>query len=198
MGTQCKNSVIYILMNKPSGYVCSSVSDSHKTVYELLPQELQDLLKAKRGARLHTVGRLDCDTTGLLLLTTDGYFSDRITRQENNIEKCYQVELKNKVSEEEKIKISKLFLQGLTLPAQKKAPEQNISDAQVTFTGDRQALVTIKQGLFHQVKRMFLAVGNEVLSLKRKSIGPLMLPEDLQEGQWRYLSDSETESLKLN
>ena len=71
---------IYLIMNKPAGYVCSAVSDSHKTVYELLPQEMRELVsKPKRGHRLHTVGRLDCDTSGLLFLTTDGHFSHRLT-----------------------------------------------------------------------------------------------------------------------
>ena len=70
----------YLIMNKPCGYVCSAASDSHKTVYELLSIELQELVKGvPRGCRLHTVGRLDCDTSGLLLLTNDGKFSNRIT-----------------------------------------------------------------------------------------------------------------------
>ena len=73
---------IYIMMNKPAGYVCSAVSDSHHTVYELLPPDLQELVtKPTRGHRLHTVGRLDCDTSGLLLLTNDGFFSHSLTAQ---------------------------------------------------------------------------------------------------------------------
>ena len=71
---------IYLVMNKPAGFVCSAVSDSHKTVYDLLSPELKELVSgAPRGSRLHTVGRLDCDTSGLLLLTNDGKFSHEIT-----------------------------------------------------------------------------------------------------------------------
>lgn len=93
---------LYIIMNKPEGYVCSAVSDSHKTVYELLPPELQKLVQnAKRGERLHTVGRLDCNTSGLLLFTNDGFFSHKISSPENHINKIYEVELKNSVSENE-------------------------------------------------------------------------------------------------
>ena len=80
------NDKIYLLMNKPCGYVCSAVSDSHKTVYQLLTPELQNLVRnAKRGERLHTVGRLDCDTSGLLLLTTDGFYSHSLTAPEMNV-----------------------------------------------------------------------------------------------------------------
>ena len=86
------NENLYLVMNKPAGYVCSAVSDSHKTVYEILPQEMRELVsKPKRGHRLHTVGRLDCDTSGLLFLTTDGHFSHRLTSPENKIEKTYIV-----------------------------------------------------------------------------------------------------------
>ena len=76
MKAETASKKIYLIMNKPCGYVCSAASDSHKTVYELLTPELQELVQgAKRGHRLHTIGRLDADTSGLLLLTTDGYFS---------------------------------------------------------------------------------------------------------------------------
>ena len=89
---------IYLMMNKPCGYVCSAVSDSHKTIYELLPQELQTLVQnAKRGHRLHTVGRLDCNTSGLILITNDGSFSNTLTRPQNNITKTYEVTLETPV-----------------------------------------------------------------------------------------------------
>ena len=89
---------IYLVMNKPSGYVCSSVSDSHKTVYSLLPLEYEELLFAKRGERIHTVGRLDCDTSGLLIFTTDGEFSNLLTRPESHVSKTYLVTLRDSVS----------------------------------------------------------------------------------------------------
>ena len=89
---------IYLVMNKPSGYVCSAVSDSHKTVYSLLPLEYEELLFAKRGERIHTVGRLDCDTSGLLIITNDGEFSNLLTRPESHVSKTYLVTLRDSVS----------------------------------------------------------------------------------------------------
>ena len=91
-------------MNKPCGYVCSAVSDSHKTVYELLPPELNSLVQgAKRGSRLHTIGRLDADTSGLLLFTTDGYFSHRIAANPE-ISKTYCATLVKPVEEKQQKK----------------------------------------------------------------------------------------------
>ena len=121
---------IYLMMNKPKGYVCSAASDSHKTVYELLPQELQDLVKnAKRGHRLHTIGRLDADTTGLLFLTTDGMFSHRIAASgvpepveghNSSIPKTYRATLEHEVSPDQQAQYITRAAQGLILPAEKK------------------------------------------------------------------------------
>jgi len=175
-------------MNKPAGCVCSSVSDSHQTVYELLPQEYQELLHAKRGQRLHTVGRLDADTTGLLLLTTDGQFSNHITRHEHNIAKTYQVTLQNEVSPEQQKLYIDLFFRGLSLPAEKKAPEQFVSGGILIFQSPTNCTLTITQGLFHQVKRMFLAAGNQVTALHRIQIGDFTLDRGLSPGQWKLHS----------
>lgn len=178
-------------MNKPSGYVCSSVSDSHKTVYDLLPLELQNLLHAKRGEKLHTVGRLDCDTTGLLIFTTDGFFSNFITRNENKIPKTYSVILKNPVSDKMKTEYENLFKSGIILPAEKKSPEEFIDNAIIKFSTQTECFVTITQGKFHQIKRMFLAVKNEVLELKRIKIGNFALEEDMTFGSYRFLTKEE-------
>ena len=89
------NGKIYILMNKPAGFVCTAASDSHKTVFELLPDEIRLLQKEKRGQRLHTVGRLDCDTSGLLLITNDGNFSHKMTNPDFCVEKKYEAVIKN-------------------------------------------------------------------------------------------------------
>ena len=105
-------------MNKPAGYVCSAASDSHKTVYELLEAGLQELVRgAPRGSRLHTVGRLDCDTSGLLLITNDGKFSNGITG--GGINKTYRALLKNPVAPENQESYIKLAAAGLTLPPEK-------------------------------------------------------------------------------
>ena len=191
---------IYLMMNKPKGYVCSAASDSHKTVYQLLPPELQDLVKkAKRGHRLHTIGRLDADTTGLLLLTTDGYFSHRVAvagipnpvegPQKNAfITKTYLATLKNPVSPELQKEYISRAAAGLILPAEKKAPEQKAAPAQIKFLAPDQAQITVTEGKFHEVRRIFLALGNEVSELKRTAIGNLTLPEDLEEGRFRFFS----------
>lgn len=180
-------------MNKPCGYVCSAVSDSHKTVYSLLPEEFQKLLFAKRGHRLHTVGRLDCETSGLLLLTTDGDFSHKLTAPDMKVEKKYLVTLKNPVPENHNENLDNSWIQEdyreyfskpHLLPAEKKAPEQMADGAKVEFINKNQCYVTIKQGKFHQVRRMFLSVENEVIALHRLSVGEYILPDSLSFGDF--------------
>lgn len=179
---------IYIAMNKPAGVVCSAVSDSHKTVYELLPDDLQKLLFEKRGNRLHTVGRLDCETTGLLLITNDGEWSNYLTRPENKIKKTYMAKLKFPVSKEEQARYIELFKEGPVLPAEKKAPEQKSNGAELTFADDTTAFVTVTEGKFHEVRRLFRAVGNEVLELERKVFDCFDLEKlDLKIGEWKYI-----------
>ena len=178
---------IYLIMNKPAGYVCSAVSDSHKTVYELLPPEMRELVtKPKRGHRLHTVGRLDCETSGLLFLTTDGYFSHKLTAPENKIEKTYIVRLKNpgNLSYIEKAE------KGLILPPEKKAPQQLSQPAYLTPLDPRFLLwqVKITEGKFHQVRRIFMALQNEVEQLKRTKIGHFELPSELNEGDFMEIN----------
>ena len=180
-------------MNKPRGYVCSAVSDSHKTVYELLSEDLQKMVQGeKRGNRLHSVGRLDCDTSGLLLLTNDGYFSDYMTRSANQIEKVYEVELRDYVSTEMQIKYENELKKGISLPPEKKSLEQKALPANVKFIFEndnlcsKKCLITVHEGLFHLVRRMFLALGNKVESLKRISMGKYNLPSDLMEGSYLF------------
>ena len=176
---------IYLLMNKPCGVVCSAVSDSHKTIYELLPKDLQHLVQnAKRGERLHTVGRLDCDTTGLILLTNDGDFSHYLTDPKNKIEKTYKVTLEFPVPQDAQKEQVLLFQNGLLLPAQKKSPEQMSAPARLVFNSPTQALVTVTEGKFHEVRRLFLAVSNRLQSLTRLSFGPYTLPPDLSPGHY--------------
>ncbi len=191
---------IYLMMNKPAGYVCSAASDSHKTVYELLPPELQDLVKnAKRGHRLHTIGRLDAETTGLLLLTTDGMFSHRIAApvvpelvegpsKNHTISKIYLVTLKFEVSPAQQTQYITRAAQGLTLPPEKKAPEQQAAPSSIKFLSNTIAQITVTEGKFHEVRRIFLALENEVTELKRIAIGPLVLPDSLKPGEYKSFS----------
>lgn len=177
------NDKIYLLMNKPCGYVCSAVSDSHKTVYQLLTPELQNLVRnAKRGERLHTVGRLDCDTSGLLLLTTDGYYSHSLTAPEMNVQKTYRVRLKSPGKKQ----YIALARHGLILPSEKKSPELQSAPAEIRFTDETlfQCEIKITEGKFHQVRRIFKALGNEVVKLERTAIGALTLPSWLAAGDY--------------
>lgn len=186
---------IYLVMNKPAGYVCSAVSDSHKTVYSLLPEEMQELLSAKRGEKIHTVGRLDCETSGLLIFTTDGEFSNQLTRPENHVEKTYIATLHTPALGPEQADYRQKFSEGVILPAEKKAPQQNSDPAQIDFLDEVTARVTISEGKFHQVRRMFLAVGNEVIKLHRIQIGGFMLPGELSPGA--YLSYTKDDIMQL-
>lgn len=190
-------------MNKPCGYVCSAVSDSHKTVYDLLTPELQELVQgAKRGSRLHTVGRLDADTSGLLLLTTDGFFSHRITASTvagtESISKTYRATLINPVSPDIQSEYITRAATGLTLPPEKKYGEQQAEPAVLHFLNSEICEITVHEGKFHEVRRIFRALGNEVKELERISIGALTLPEDITPGKWRNMTDEEKNSVTLN
>ncbi|MCR4949050.1 MAG: rRNA pseudouridine synthase [Treponema sp.] len=192
---------IYLIMNKPAGYVCSAVSDSHKTVYQLLPQQMQSLVQgAKRGHRLHTIGRLDCDTSGLLLFTTDGKFSHCVssvvsTSSTSSVSKTYRAVLKTQVPADQQADYISRAAQGLTLPPEKKFGEQKAKPAALRFIKDDICKITVHEGKFHEVRRIFRALGNEVAELHRTAIGPLELPEDLSPGQWRPLTEAEKASL---
>ena len=199
---------LYLMMNKPLGYVCSAVSDSHKTVYELLPKEMQELVQnAKRGHRLHTIGRLDCDTSGLLLLTTDGSFSHKIAAAKEigggGLVKTYKVVLVNPVSSDEQISYTALAAKGVILPPEKKYAEQKAAPAKILWSKmnddkiveqpafNNQCTITVSEGKFHEVRRLFRALGNEVVKLERIAIAGLCLPQELGQGEWRELSEKE-------
>ncbi len=197
MKTSSNLEKIYLIMNKPCGYVCSAVSDSHKTVYDLLTPELRELVQgAKRGSRLHTIGRLDCDTSGLLLFTTDGFFSHRIAAM-SEITKTYRATLTIPVPPEQQDSYTTRASQGLTLPPEKKYGEQQAEPAILHFIKSDLCEITVHEGKFHEVRRIFRALGNEVKDLERISIGSLQLPEELSYGQWRELTTNELELFML-
>ena len=178
-------------MNKPCGYVCAAASDSHKTVYELLTPELRQLVSgAPRGSRLHTVGRLDCDTSGLLLITNDGKFSNRITAN-SEVSKTYRARLAVPVSPENQKSYISRAAAGLILPPEKKYSEQKALPASLSFETEQICKITVHEGKFHEVRRIFRALGNEVTELARLSIGDLELPPDLKPGQWRDMTEEE-------
>ena len=185
----------YLIMNKPTGYVCAAASDSHKIVYELLPPELQNLVSdVPRGSRLHTVGRLDCDTSGLLLITNDGIFSNKIAA-EKNVQKTYRATLATPVSPEQQNTYISRAAAGLILPPEKKYGEQSVLPATLSFNTPYSCDITVQEGKFHEVRRIFRALGNEVTELVRIAIGSLELPQDLNPGMWREMTTAEKASL---
>ena len=161
--------------------------------------------------KLHTVGRLDIDTEGLLILTTDGLFSHRLTLPESHVSKTYLVYLRDYCDEKTRVAYADAFARGLYLEKEKHGSEFLSKPATIDWLdGENEycnlvssgphvdfniCLLTISEGKFHQVKRMFSAVGNEVIFLKRISIGNLKLDASLLPGQYRPLTDEELEGL---
>lgn len=168
----------YILMYKPANTICSNIDEAYPSIFNYLDVE--------KISELHIAGRLDADTTGLILITDDGRWSYSLTAPANQCPKVYRVNLSKELNADVASKFEKgVQLQGekeLTLPASL----ENISLTEV--------LLTITEGKFHQVKRMFASVGNRVISLHREKIGDIYL--DVAPGQWRYLSDDEVQSFK--
>ena len=173
----------YIVFNKPTGYECSHKTKHHPSVYGLLPAPF-----VERGVQC--VGRLDQDTTGLLLISDDGQFIHKMTSPKKNIGKVYQIT----TSEQLKSAQIEHLLTGVVLdddpsPCNAVACEQ-VSDYVINMT--------IVEGRYHQVKRMIAAVGNHVAQLHRFQIGDYKLPEELPEGEWRWLNTEELLQLSRN
>lgn len=171
----------YIMLHKPVGTVSTAEHADERSVFTLLPPD-------KRQA-LHVVGRLDVDTTGLLLLTDDGQWSHRITAPVSHCPKQYRVTLADPLNEFD----ANRLLEGVRLN-----DEKNPLKARALIRHDERLVdMTLGEGRYHQVKRMFAAVGNHVTALHRLQIGGLPLDESLQPGQWRVLSADEVEAVFL-
>lgn len=173
----------YLLLHKPSGYVSATEDKKEQTVLSLLPEKLRK--------DLFPVGRLDKDTEGLLLLTNDGALAHRLLSPKKHVNKTYYARVQGRVTDEDQA----AFLQGVdigdekdTLPAQLEILEA---------AEESRILLTIQEGRFHQVKRMFEARGKKVVYLKRISMGPLALEEGLKPGDYRELTEEEQEALGL-
>ena len=165
----------YLMLNKPAGVVSATRDDYDPTVLGLLDPE------ERRG--LHPVGRLDKDTTGLLLLTTDGEWSHRITSPRHACPKVYRVDVAEPLEDETLERLET----GIVLRGDNKASyAQHIERVSPT-----RILMTLNQGRYHQIKRMIGAVGNRVTGLRRERIGNLDLDESLEEGQYRPLAPDE-------
>ncbi|MDU4026168.1 MULTISPECIES: pseudouridine synthase [Anaerococcus] len=166
---------IYIMMNKPQG-VLSATMDEDETVIDLLDDFYQVL-------DLSIAGRLDKDTTGLLLLSTDGKFVHTITSPNSNIEKTYEVGTRDPINPS--------FIEEFKNGVEIKEEDYIARPAKLEIIDDKKAIVKVSEGKFHLVKRLFSNLGNEVVSLKRIAIGDLKLDPFLQEGSYRELHDQE-------
>ena len=174
----------YIIMNKPAATVCSNIDEVYPSVFNYLDVD--------KASELHIAGRLDADTTGLVLITDDGRWSFNITLPTNDCRKVYRVQLSQAIPAERSSDLVTQFKQGLQLQG-----EQGLTrPAKLDIITPKEVLLTITEGKFHQVKRMFSAVGNRVVGLHREQIGEVYL--DLDVGQWRYLSKNEVESFNNN
>lgn len=169
----------YIMLFKPEGFVCSHEDGFNHTAFVLLDEVKME--------KLHFAGRLDVDTTGLVLITDDGKWSHRITSPKHKCEKTYRVWLADPV---ESNYIEK-FQAGIEL----KSEREPTLPAQLEIIDDHQVLLTITEGKYHQVKRMFAALGNKVDALHRERIGSIELDEELEPGEYRYLSEDEINSI---
>lgn len=181
----------YLMLNKPAGTECSQKPSTYPSVYTLLPSPLR--LRPQKSAvqGVQAVGRLDQDTTGLLLLSDDGQFIHRMSSPKKHLPKVYEVTAKHPLTDQQ---VQRL-LSGVVLDDDPK-PVRAAACEIVDVAGAAIHLrLTLTEGKYHQVKRMLAAVGNRVESLHRSSIGDLMLPDDLLPGQWRWLSDADLKKL---
>jgi len=171
----------YFMLNKPQGYVCSTDDPDHPTVLYFLEEPV--------AYKLHAAGRLDIDTTGLVLMTDDGQWSHRITSPKHHCEKTYLVTLEQPLAAD----TAEQFTAGVQLHNEdsltKPAVLEQVEECVVRLT--------ISEGRYHQVKRMFAAVGNRVVALHRERIGGIVMDDDLEPGEYRLLTDEEIASVDV-
>jgi len=170
---------VYLMLHKPEGVVSATEDAEHKTVIDLLPEALRD--------GVHPAGRLDRDTTGLVLLTDDGQWSHRVTSPKKLCQKRYRVELADPLSAAESEAAREQFAKGIMLRGETKLT----LPAELLIDSPTQMQILVTEGRYHQVKRMFAALGNRVVRLHREQIGDLVLDADLEVGQFRPLSAAE-------
>jgi len=171
----------YIMMNKPLDTICSNVDEVYPSLLHFL-----DIDKAWD---LHIAGRLDADTTGLVLITDDGRWSHNIISPKKQCFKTYRVALRDPL----KLTTKEDFENGVQLQGEKSLT----LPAKLEQISEKEVLLSISEGKYHQVKRMFAAVGNRVVGLHREQIGEISLDDDLDFGQWRYLTEEEVASIAV-
>lgn len=171
----------YLMVYKPVGYVSASDDPTHPTV--------NSLVDVPRPEALHCCGRLDVDATGLVLLTDDGQWSHRITSPRHKLVKRYRVETAEPID----TAAVQAFADGLKLHGELKRTRP----ARLEILSPLEAIVEVTEGRYHQVKRMFAALGNKVVTLHREQIGRIRLDSDLEPGDYRALSRDEIDSIYL-
>lgn len=169
----------YIMMNKPVDTICSNVDEEYQSILSLMDIE--------KPETLHIAGRLDVDTTGLVIITSDGKWSHQITSPKKDCGKRYLVEVADPLTAE----LVTQFAQGVEL----RGEDGLTKPATLEIIDSHRARLTISEGKYHQVKRMFGAVGNKVVKLHREAIGYIELDAELQECEWRYLTEDEIASV---
>jgi 16S rRNA pseudouridine516 synthase len=170
----------YIMMHKPVDTICSNVDEVYPS--------LLHYIEVDKAFDLHIAGRLDADTTGLVLVTDDGRWSHNIISPKKHCAKVYRVNLRNEILAEKSAELIERFEYGIQLQGENKLT----LPAKLEILSEKEVLLTITEGKYHQVKRMFAAVGNKVVGLHRQQIGNINL--DVELGQWRYLTDDEVNS----
>jgi 16S rRNA pseudouridine516 synthase len=179
----------YVMLHKPAGTECSQKPSTYPSIYTLLPAPLRQRPTKSAIQGVQAVGRLDQDTTGLLLLSDDGQFIHRMSSPKKHVPKVYEVTAKHDVVPDQ---IERL-LAGVVLDDDPKP----VRAAACVQTGERCLHLTLTEGKYHQVKRMLAAVGNRVEGLHRLQIGGLVLPADLAPGQWRWLDAQDLAKLQM-
>lgn len=167
---------IIVMLHKPLGYECSSKPSHHESVLALLPAFY-------RARGVQPVGRLDVDTSGLLVLTDDGQLIHRLTHPKKHIEKTYQVTTVDPITDAQ--------LKALWQEIELNDDPKPVKALRVTKTGENALELVIDEGRYHQVRRMIAAVGNRVDTLCRHQVGSLLLPADLAIGAWRLIEESD-------
>lgn len=171
----------YLMLHKPGNYECSHKTQHHPTIYSLLPDPLV-------ARDVQCIGRLDEDTTGLILISDDGQFIHRMNSPKHKVPKMYEVTCKHPVDDQQ---IAQL-ISGVQL-VDEDAPIAALACERIS---SNVISMTLAEGKYHQVKRMVAAISNRVEGLKRTKIGQLELPSDLKLGEWRWLSETDLEKLK--
>lgn len=177
----------YIVLNKPTATECSQKPSTYPSIYTLLPSPLRMRPQKAAVQGVQAVGRLDQDTTGMLLLTDDGKFIHRMSSPKHHVPKVYEVQVKHALDARQ---VSRL-LEGVVLDDDPKPVRAAACEA----VGDFALRLTLTEGKYHQVKRMLAAVGNRVEGLHRSRMGGFTLPADLAPGQWRWLTAQDLTSI---